>query len=128
MNKAVKKTKPDTKKTEQLRTSVLKAKMLEALESEMGNVTKAFRKTGIARSTHYEWYDTDTDYRAKVNAIKDIALDFAEAMLFSKIKGGDTTSIIFFLKTQGKGRGYIEKMEHVGDNGGPFKIVIDSLI
>ena len=35
----------------------------------------------------------------------------AEGKLMKKINVEDTTSIIFYLKTQGKERGYIEKSE-----------------
>lgn len=34
--------------------------------------------------------------------------DFAESMLMSRMASGDTTAIIFFLKTQAQDRGYIE--------------------
>ena len=49
-------------------------------------------------------------------------LDFAESKLFQKIKEGDSTAILFYLKTQGKARGYIERSEVTGANGGPVQV------
>ena len=43
--------------------------------------------------------------------------DMAEGEMFKKIKGGDTTMIIFFLKTQAKDRGYVERQEWTGSDG-----------
>lgn len=43
---------------------------------------------------------------------KNRILDLAENKLATKINEGDTTSLIFFLKTQGKSRGYVERSEH----------------
>ena len=38
-------------------------------------------------------------------------VDLVESKLIENIKENDNTSIIFFLKTKGKKRGYIEKQE-----------------
>ena len=38
-------------------------------------------------------------------------IDFAESSLYKQIKDGNTSATIFFLKTQAKRRGYIEKQE-----------------
>jgi len=55
--------------------------------------------------------DLDEDYKAAVESISDIALDFAESQLHKQIKDGEVSSTIFYLKTKGKKRGYIEKTE-----------------
>jgi len=93
------------------KSDALKKAMLEALKSTLGVVTPAAEITGIARESHYRWYETDSKYRKQVDSIKDIALDFAESKLHQSIKGGSDTANIFFLKTQGKRRGYIERSE-----------------
>jgi len=43
-------------------------------------------------------------------------LDNAESMLYTKVLAGSTPELLFFLKTQGKRRGYVEKqqVEHSG--------------
>lgn len=92
--------------------------MLEALEKSLGVVTSACKAVGIARQTHYEWYKEDEGYRSSVDSISDIAIDFAETQLHSQIKKGSTAATIFYLKTKGKGRGYVERQEvhNTGDN------------
>ena len=85
--------------------------MIEALVRSLGVVTMACREVGIARKTHYEWYNEDKEYKVAVDDVLDVALDFAENMLHKQIENKDTTATIFFLKTKGKKRGYIERQE-----------------
>lgn len=88
---------------------VTKETMINALESTCGIVTTACQEAGISRTTHYNWMNSDEDYRKKVESIETVAFDFAESMLYGRMKAGDTTAIIFFLKCKGKGRGYIDR-------------------
>jgi len=90
---------------------ILKEQMVAALEKTLGIVTKACEMVGISRETHYRWLRTDEAYKEKVESVGDIALDFAESELFKQIKEGNITGVIFFLKTKGKKRGYIERSE-----------------
>ena len=94
-----------------------KALMLEALEASLGIVTTAAKKVGIHRKTHYDWMRTDEAYRMAVRDIDDVAVDFAESQLHRLIKEGNPAANIFFLKTKGKHRGYIERTEteHIGE-------------
>lgn len=95
----------------------LKKAMIEALEKSLGIVTTAAKSVGIDRSTHYDWLNNDPDYKKAVEGIADIALDFAESKLHKSIENGSDTATIFYLKTKGKKRGYIEKTE-VEQSGG----------
>ena len=92
-------------------TSDTKSKMLEALEGNLGIVTVAANKAGIHRSTHYQWMQDDADYKKKVEELNNVCLDFAESKLFDNIRKNKETSTIFFLKTRGKNRGYVERRE-----------------
>ena len=96
--------------------------MIEALEKSLGIVTTACKIVGINRSTHYDWIKDDAEYRKAVESIEDIALDFAESKLHKQIETGDTTATIFYLKTKGKKRGYIERqqIEHDAPEGVEF--------
>ena len=106
------------------KTDIQKRAMIKALESTLGIVSTACSKVGIARQTHYEWQKEDDNYRAEVKDIKNYAVDFAESQLLQCIKDKRETSIIFYLKTQGKERGYIERQEiDAGDNNA-FRIEI----
>ena len=57
-----------------------------------------------------------------IQEAKESMLDFTENKLFTQIKEGNLTAIIFYLKTQGKARGYIEKQEIGNPEGESFKI------
>ena len=88
-----------------------KQKMVEALEKNLGIVTAATKVAGISRQTHYRWLEDDAEYKAAVEAIPEIVLDFAENTLYTAIQNGNMTATIFFLKTRGKDRGYIERID-----------------
>jgi len=89
--------------------------MIEALEKSLGVVTTACKSVGISRETHYRWTREDAEYKKAVEDIADIALDFAESQLHKQIQNGEVSSTIFYLKTKGKKRGYIERQEIAAD-------------
>jgi hypothetical protein len=91
--------------------NIKKTAMIEALVKSLGVVTIACKEVGIARKTHYEWYNEDLEYKQAVDDISDVALDFAESKLHEQIQDKDTIATIFYLKTKGKKRGYIERQE-----------------
>jgi hypothetical protein len=106
------------------RTEQHKKAMLDALEKSLGVVTAACKTVGVGRTTHYLWMDTDPDYKAAVEELSDVAIDFAESQLHKQIKDGNSTATIFFLKTKGKKRGYVERQEVDVNTGKLFQIEV----
>ena len=106
-------------KTEQHKKAVL-----DALEKSLGVVTSACKSVGVGRTTHYLWMDTDPEYKAAVEELSGVAIDFAESQLHKQIKEGNSTATIFFLKTKGKKRGYIERQEVDVSSGKLFQIEV----
>ena len=90
------------------KTDTNKKRVIEALTKSLGIVTTACKSVDIARSTFYEWYNTDPLFKEAVEDIGDIALDFAESQLHKQIKDSNTSATIFYLKTKGKALGYDE--------------------
>tara|TARA_R110000796_G_scaffold66805_1_gene153527 strand:- start:1570 stop:1926 length:357 start_codon:yes stop_codon:yes gene_type:complete len=104
---------------------IKKESLLAALEQSLGVVTVACKKADIPRSTYYKWLNEDEHFAKEVTDIENIALDFAESQLHTQIGGGNTSATIFYLKTKGKKRGYIERQEITGADGMPTNFQIE---
>ena len=106
------------------KTEQHKKAMLDALEKSLGVVTAACKAVGIGRTTHYLWMQEDPEYKKAVEELGDVAIDFAESQLHKQIKDGNSTATIFYLKTKGKKRGYVERQEIEATGGKMFQIEI----
>lgn len=101
-----------------------KKAMIEALERSLGVVTTACKNVGISRETHYRWMREDDQYKKDVIELENVALDYAETQLHKQIKDGNTSATIFYLKTKGKNRGYVERTEITGADTEPIIVRI----
>jgi hypothetical protein len=88
-----------------------KEEFLAAYEKLANNISVACKQVGISRSTFYSWMEHDSDFASSIRNLDEAMLDFAEYALMNQIKEGNTTAIIFYLKSKGKKRGYTEKLE-----------------
>ena len=87
-------------------------KFLDALVDCGGNITAACLKSGVkSRNNIYEWMKKP-EFKAEVEAINESSLDYVESKLMTAIQNDNITAIIFYLKTKGKKRGYIETIEN----------------
>jgi hypothetical protein len=101
---------PETQK----RTALKKKLFLEALAAKAGNISKACDAAGIGRTTFYQWREADPKFVAAFSDVDEAIIDWGEDALKARMQAGDTTAIIFFLKTKGRKRGYQEVYEHAG--------------
>jgi hypothetical protein len=97
-----------------------KKAMVEAMKKSLGIVSTACAEVGINRWTHYDWLKSDEEYKQEIDAISESVIDFAESKLHKLIDGGDVASTIFYLKTKGKKRGFVERTELTGNEGQPI--------
>ena len=107
------------------KTEQHKKAIIEALEKSLGVVTTACKIVEIGRTQFYQWLKDDDIFAGQVEDIENIALDFVESKLFENIKDGKTSEMIFYLKTKGKKRGYIERQEITGADGMPTNFQIE---
>ncbi len=101
-----------------------KKKILAALAKSSGNVSEACKAVGISRGTFYLWREEDEAFKTDISEITEASIDVVEGELMKKIKSGDTACIIFFLKTRGKTRGYVERNEITGKDGAPLAATV----
>jgi len=82
-----------------------------------GNILVCAKNMGVRRETLYQWIRSSERLKKAVVAGREAMIDFTESNLFKNIAKGKEASIFFYLKTQGKKRGYIEKQEIVLPDG-----------
>ena len=89
-----------------------KRAVINAMEKSMGIVTTACKLADISRETFYRWMREDDEFKELVHQASEQAKDFVESKLYQQIEKGNVPSIIFYMKTKCKDRGYVERTEH----------------
>lgn len=95
----------------QTKTAMKKRLLVQAMKDNLGIVSKATAIVGISRNQFYHYYNTDAVFRAEIDEIDEITLDFAESQLLKKIEEGSERSILFYMKYKGKKRGYTDSLD-----------------
>lgn len=101
-------------------------KIIPLIEEYMGNLSLVARKLGVSRTTVYRFMENKPTLQLALTDAREKMVDNVESKLYSKALDGDTTSMIFFLKTQGKSRGYVERQEVTGADGGAVIVKWDA--
>ncbi len=98
--------------------------VITAIEKAHGKVLFASKLLKCSRQTIMNYVENYPGVKAALVEARENMLDTAEDKLFKAISKGNMTAILFYLKTQGKQRGYIERQEMTGLDGEPLKVVI----
>jgi len=86
-------------------------KIEEALENNLSILINTARELGCSRQRLRIWIDQDPELQMFYLDGKEKLKDIVEGQMLKNIKEGKEASLIFFMKTQMKDRGYIEKTD-----------------
>jgi hypothetical protein len=100
------------------------ARMVQAIEDSRGFISEACKLLGCSRSHFYNKLKTFPTAQQALDDVREKRHDYVESKMMKRIEQGDTTMIIFYLKTQCKARGYVERQEVTGADGGPVTLAI----
>jgi DNA-binding transcriptional MerR regulator len=92
-----------------------------ALTEARGLISPAARALGCSGQTVRNYIKKHPTLAEVSEEEREKFIDIAEARLFQKVNEGNVTCIIFALKTVGKHRGYVERREVSGPEGGPLQ-------
>jgi hypothetical protein len=95
----------------------LKEIILERLEKNLGFVVKTCEQLNISRKTLSNYINEDPIFKEKVSEIYKVQCEYVEDKLFDKIRQGDTTAILFYLRHKGGPRGYKEEGNLLNSSG-----------
>lgn len=83
-------------------------KVAQAYKKSAGNLTLTAETLGINRRTLDRWREKYPELDEMMRDVDEGLLDLCESRLMQQINESNLTAIIFYLKTKGKKRGYIE--------------------
>ena len=101
---------------------VTNTRMLEAVKKNGGAVYLAARELGCAPNTIYNRMKRVPSIKQAVEDARGEVVDYAEQKLRLAILNGEPWAIAMALKTIGKHRGYVERQEVTGADGGAVTV------
>lgn len=97
--------------------------IIKALRDTNGMVYLAAERLGVSYMTVYRRAKRIPAIQEEIDRAKGKRLDVAETKLWDAVLQGQAWAICFYLKTQGKARGYIEKTITQVDGDAKLRIV-----
>lgn len=95
---------------------------IKAVKESKGMLSAAADKLGVDYTTLWRYSKKYPAVQEAIDNQREAVTDIAELKLFQSIRRGEAWAVCFYLKTQGKRRGYVERMEHTGKDGNPLEV------
>ncbi len=99
--------------------------VISALQKANGLQAAAARSLSVSRKTISNYINDNESVRSAYDDVNETTIDKVEGKLLGEIEKGNITAIIFYLKTKARHRGYMERVEHTGNEGLPIKIIVE---
>lgn len=104
---------------------ITNAQIIQALKQAGGIAADAARLLGCERSNIWNRLKKSKELQAARDEARAETLDLCESVLIECIKAKNLGAVVFYLKTQGRDRGYVERSEVAGVEGAaPIKFYI----
>ncbi len=100
-------------------------KIISALQKADGILIDAARLLGVTRQTLYNYMKGNDVIAEAYDQINESTIDKVEGKLLKAAYQGNVTAQIFYLKTKGKVRGYVERQEIAGADDKPIKVIVE---
>jgi hypothetical protein len=89
-----------------------KALFSAVLTFKEGHIADTCKSIGVTRRKYRQWLESDPEFAEDCQDAMESLIDLTQSKLVENIKDGVSRDIQFFLKTQGRHRGYGERVEH----------------
>lgn len=96
-------------------------KVIRTIINCRGHLFRTARRLGITTRTLENYRKENPAIQQAVEKARGMTGDLAESKLIQAIEKGEAWAICFYLKTQCKNRGYIERTEQQIDHGGEIR-------
>lgn len=105
-------------------TKVSKTAFLEAVRDSKGWIYEIQNKLGVSRKTVHNYMKRWPEGKEILEDIREARHDKVEGVLQELIAQGNVTAVIFYLKTQCKSRGFVERQEVTGGDGEDLNVTV----
>ena len=99
--------------------------VIDALRKARGIMAVAAKLLGCTRYTVYNYIARYPTVAKAYQEQRDTIVDIAEGKLVAMLDAGEWPAVKYTLSTLGRNRGYVERQELSGPEGGPILIELD---